>query len=89
MEENIKIEISETNWRKKQIIIYIKYKLKFSNEKKDNSKVYGYTEYRTSNKCKSYIILNDKVKILEYESLHSHLEKEYDASKSIGKTFIF
>ncbi|KAG4106244.1 hypothetical protein H8356DRAFT_923377, partial [Neocallimastix lanati (nom. inval.)] len=53
---------------KKQIIIYIKYKFKFSNEKKDNSKVYGYTEYRTSNKCKSYIILNDKVKILEYES---------------------
>ena len=40
MEENIRIEISETNRGKKQIIINGKYKFNFSNEKKDNSKVY-------------------------------------------------
>ncbi|KAG4092300.1 hypothetical protein H8356DRAFT_951005 [Neocallimastix lanati (nom. inval.)] len=31
------------------------------------------------------IILNDKMEFLEYESLHNHLEKEYEASKSIVK----
>ena len=61
----------------KQIIINRKYKFNFSIEKKDNSKVYRYTKYRISNKCKSFIILNDKMEILEYESLHNHLEKEY------------
>jgi len=68
MEENIRIEISETNRGKKQIIINGKYKFNFSNEKKDNSKLYRCIEYRTSNKCKSFIILNDKMEILEYES---------------------
>jgi len=53
MEENIRIEISETNRGKKQIIINRKYKFKFNflNEKKDNPNVYRYIEYRTSNKC--------------------------------------
>ncbi|KAG4095787.1 hypothetical protein H8356DRAFT_1398299 [Neocallimastix lanati (nom. inval.)] len=83
MEENIRIEISETNRGKKQIIINGKYKFNFSNEKKDNLKVYRCTENRTSNKCKSFIILNDKMEILEYESQHNHLEKEYKASKLI------
>ena len=83
MEENIRIEISETNRGKKQIIINGKYKFNFSNKKKDNLKVYRCTENRTSNKCKSFIILNDKMEILEYESQHNHLEKEYKASKLI------
>ena len=48
-------------------------------------KVYRCIEYRTSNKCNSFIILNDKMKILKYESQHNHLEKEYEASKSIVK----
>jgi len=85
MEENLKIEISETNRGKKQIIINRKYKFNFAAEKKDNTKVYRCTEYRTLNKCKSFIILNDKMEILKYESLHNHLEKEYEASKSIVK----
>ncbi|KAG4100719.1 hypothetical protein H8356DRAFT_1385262 [Neocallimastix lanati (nom. inval.)] len=85
MEENIRIEKSEINRVKKQIIINRKYIFNFSNGKKDNSKVCRCTEYRTSNKCKSFIILNDKMEILEYEGLHNHLEKEYEASKSIVK----
>jgi len=58
MEENIDIEINETNWGKEQIIIKKKninlifiYK-----KKKDNFKVYRCTEYKTLNKCKSFII---------------------------------
>ena len=85
MKENIRIEISETNRGKKQIIINRKYKFNFSIEKKDNSKEYKCTEYKTSNKCKSFIILNDKMEILEYESLHNLLEKEYESSKSMVK----
>ncbi|KAL6613152.1 hypothetical protein U3516DRAFT_750704 [Neocallimastix sp. 'constans'] len=34
------------------------------------------------------IILNDKMEFLEYESLHNHLEKEYEASKSIDMGLI-
>jgi len=59
MKENIRIEISETNRGKKQIIINRKYEFNFSNKKKkkklnfkkkkkkkkDNSKVYRCTEY--------------------------------------------
>jgi len=45
-------------------------------KKKDNSKVYRFIEYRISNKCKSFIILNDKLEIMEYENLHNHLEKK-------------
>ncbi|KAL6604342.1 hypothetical protein U3516DRAFT_758849 [Neocallimastix sp. 'constans'] len=71
MKENIKIEKSETNRGKKQIIINRKYKFNFSIEKKDNSKVYRCTKYRISNKCKSFIILNDKMEILEYETSKS------------------
>ncbi|KAL6632987.1 hypothetical protein U3516DRAFT_791786 [Neocallimastix sp. 'constans'] len=35
------------------------------------------------NKCKSFIILNDKKEILKYDSSHNHPEKEYDVSLSI------
>jgi len=38
MEENIRIEICETNRGKKQIIINRKYKFNFSNEKKKKKK---------------------------------------------------
>jgi len=59
MEENPEIEISETNKGKEQIIIDKKYKYNISNIRKDNSKLYRCTEYKTLNKCKSFIILND------------------------------
>ncbi|KAG4085107.1 hypothetical protein H8356DRAFT_1435640 [Neocallimastix lanati (nom. inval.)] len=39
-------------------------------------------KYKTLNKCKSLIILNDKKEVLKYESLHNHLEKEIDVSIS-------
>jgi len=44
-----------------------------------------WVEYRIKNKCKSFIILNDKKEILKYEDLHNHLEKECDGSISIAK----
>ncbi|KAL6604340.1 hypothetical protein U3516DRAFT_668356 [Neocallimastix sp. 'constans'] len=37
------------------------------------------------NKCKSFIILNDKKEILKYDSSLNHPEKEYDVSLSIMK----
>ncbi|KAL6621937.1 hypothetical protein U3516DRAFT_795646 [Neocallimastix sp. 'constans'] len=37
------------------------------------------------NKCKSFIILNNKKKILKYDSSHNHPKKEYDVSLSIMK----
>ncbi|KAL6617412.1 hypothetical protein U3516DRAFT_797130 [Neocallimastix sp. 'constans'] len=43
------------------------------------------TEYKTLNKCKSLIILNDKKEVLKYESLHNHLEKEIDVPISVAK----
>jgi len=74
---------------KEQLIINRKYKYNFSKLKKDNSKVYRCTEYKTLNKCKSFINVNDNKDILEYESKHesehNHLEKEFDASVSITK----
>ena len=56
MEENINLEISETNRGRKQIIINRNYKFNFSKNKKDNTKVYRCTEYKKINKCKSFII---------------------------------
>jgi len=84
MDENLKIEFSETN-RGKEQVINRKYKFNFSTLKKNNSKVYRCTEYRTKKKCKSFIILSNKKEILKYEGLYNHLEKEYDASISITK----
>ncbi len=85
MDEKPKIEFSETNRGKEQIIVNKKYKYNFSTIKKDNTKVYRCTEYRTLNKCKSFIILNDNKEILKYESSHNHLEKEFSTSVSIIK----
>ncbi|KAL6608601.1 hypothetical protein U3516DRAFT_666493 [Neocallimastix sp. 'constans'] len=85
MEDNIEIEISETNRGNEQIIINKKHKFNFSFQRKDKSKIYRCTEYKTLNKCKSLIILNDKNEVLKYESLHNHLEKEIDVSISVAK----
>ncbi|ORY63724.1 hypothetical protein LY90DRAFT_505170 [Neocallimastix californiae] len=85
MEDNIEIEISETNRGNEQIIINKKHKFNISFQRKDKSKIYRCTEYKTLNKCKSLIILNDKKEVLKYESLHNHLEKEIDVSISVAK----
>ncbi|ORX76137.1 hypothetical protein BCR32DRAFT_304110 [Anaeromyces robustus] len=37
------------------------------------------------NRCKSFIILNDKYEILKYDSSHNHLEKKYEATTSLVK----
>ncbi|OUM68916.1 hypothetical protein PIROE2DRAFT_3307 [Piromyces sp. E2] len=66
MEGNSKIEISEINRGREQIIIDIKFK------------------YKTLNKCKSFIILNNK-EVLKYECSHNHPSKEIDVSKSLVK----
>ncbi|KAG4097743.1 hypothetical protein H8356DRAFT_1425183 [Neocallimastix lanati (nom. inval.)] len=85
MKDNIEIEISEKNRGNEQIIINKKHKFNFSFQRKDKSKIYRCTEYKTLNKCKSLIILNDKKEVLKYESLHNHLEKEIDVSISVAK----
>ncbi|KAG4102926.1 hypothetical protein H8356DRAFT_1420754 [Neocallimastix lanati (nom. inval.)] len=82
MEDNIEIEISETNRGNEQIIINKKHKFNFSFQRKDKSKIYRCTEYKILNKCKSLIILNNKKEVSKYESLHNHLEKEIDVSIS-------
>ncbi len=66
------IETSETNRGKEQIIISRKYIYNISSIRNDNSKIYKCIEYKTLNKCKSFIILNDKKEIIEYESSHNH-----------------
>jgi len=85
MEEIEKNEISETNRGRKQIIINRKFKFNFSKIKKDNTKIYRYTEYKTYNKCKSFIILNDNKEVLKHESSHNHPGKEIEVSKSLVK----
>ena len=64
MDENIEIEISETNRGKEQLIINRKYKYNFSRKLK-NSKVYRCSEYKTLNNCKSLIKINDNNVITE------------------------
>ncbi|KAG4102918.1 hypothetical protein H8356DRAFT_1420747 [Neocallimastix lanati (nom. inval.)] len=85
MEDNIEIEISETNRGNEQIIINKKHKFNFSFQRKDKSKIYRCTEYKILNKCKSLIILNNKKEVSKYESLHNHLEIEIDVSISVAK----
>ncbi|KAG4104916.1 hypothetical protein H8356DRAFT_1418900 [Neocallimastix lanati (nom. inval.)] len=85
MEDNQIIDVSESNKGKEQVIINKKYKFNFSYIRKDNSKVYKCTKYKKINKCKSFIILNDKKEILKYDSSHNHPEKEYDVSLFIMK----
>jgi len=78
------LEISETNRERNQIIVNRKYKFNLWYIT-NNTKVFKCTEYKTVNKCKSYIILNDNNKIIKYESKHTHPEKEFDISVSIVK----
>ncbi|KAL6601120.1 hypothetical protein U3516DRAFT_802289 [Neocallimastix sp. 'constans'] len=52
---------------------------------KINQKFIDALKYKTLNKCKSLIILNDKKEVLKYKSLHNHLEKEIDVSISVAK----
>ena len=79
------IEISKTNRGKEQLIINKAYKYNITTLKKDNTKVYRCSEYKTDNKCKSFIILNDKKEILKYESLHNHSEQGFNVSISLTK----
>ncbi|KAL6600895.1 hypothetical protein U3516DRAFT_802450 [Neocallimastix sp. 'constans'] len=81
----LKIDISETNRGKEQIIINKKYKYNYSYTKKNKSKVYRCTEYKTLNKCKSYIIFNDEKEILKYDGVHNHFEQEFNAALSLTK----
>ncbi|KAG4085362.1 hypothetical protein H8356DRAFT_1375016 [Neocallimastix lanati (nom. inval.)] len=74
MEKNLEIEISKTNRGKEQIILNRKYKFNLSSKRKDNSKKYKCTEYKTLNQCPSFIILNNENQILEYDDSHNHLE---------------
>ncbi|KAG4108009.1 hypothetical protein H8356DRAFT_1379809 [Neocallimastix lanati (nom. inval.)] len=89
MEKNLEIEISKTNRGKEQIILNRKYKFNLSSKRKDNSKKYKCTEYKTLNQCPSFIILNNENQILEYDdSHHNHLENKFGAAKSIVKNKI-
>ena len=61
-----------------------------SSKRKDNSKKfkkkkYKCTEYKTLNKCPSFIILNNENQILEYDDSHNHLENKFETAKSIVK----
>ncbi|ORX76575.1 hypothetical protein BCR32DRAFT_303757 [Anaeromyces robustus] len=78
------LEISETNEKRNQIIVNRKYKFNLWYTT-NNTKVFKCTEYKTVNKCKSYITLNDNNKVIKYENKHTHPGKEYDASVSIVK----
>ncbi|KAG4089662.1 hypothetical protein H8356DRAFT_1350514 [Neocallimastix lanati (nom. inval.)] len=51
-------------------------------------KKYKCTEYKTLNKCPSFIILNNENQILEYDDSHNHLENKFEAAKSIVKNKI-
>jgi len=88
MEKNQEIGISKTNRGKEQIILNRKYKFNLSSKRKDNSKKYKCTEYKTLNQCPSFIILNNENQILEYDDSHNHLENKFGAAKSIVKNKI-
>ncbi|KAL6598032.1 hypothetical protein U3516DRAFT_787049 [Neocallimastix sp. 'constans'] len=83
MEKNLEIEISKTNRGKEQIILNRKYKFNLSSKRKDNSKKYKCTEYKTLNQCPSFIILNNENQILEYDDSHNHLENKFGAPQGL------
>ncbi|KAL6599377.1 hypothetical protein U3516DRAFT_816711 [Neocallimastix sp. 'constans'] len=58
MEKNLEIEISKTNRGKEQIILNRKYKFNLSSKRKDNSKKYKCTEYKTLNQSAKSIVKN-------------------------------
>ncbi|KAG4082898.1 hypothetical protein H8356DRAFT_1437394 [Neocallimastix lanati (nom. inval.)] len=88
MEKNLEIELSKTNRGKVQIILKRKYKFNLSSKRKDNSKKYKFTQYKTLNQCPSFIILNNENQILEYDDSHNHLENKFGAAKSVVKNKI-
>jgi len=83
--EELKIDINETKRGKEQIIINKKFKYNYSYSKKNKSKEYRCTEYKTLNKCISYIILNDEKEILKYDGIHNHFKQEFNAVLSLTK----
>ena len=60
----------------------------YSFTKKDETKVYRCTEYKTIKKCKSLVILKGDKDIIKYEDNHNHLEKETAAFISLAKHLI-
>ena len=68
------LEINETNKEKNQIIVKRKYKFNLQYIT-NNTTVIKCTKYKTVKKCKSYIILNDNNKVIKYENIHTHPEK--------------
>jgi len=68
------LEINETNKEKNQIIVNRKYKFNLWYIT-NNTKIFKCTKYKTVKKCKSYIILNDNNKVIKYENIHTHPEK--------------
>jgi len=78
MEENLIIDVSITKEKNKLLLI-----------KNINLIFHLYEKiipkFMYRNKCKSFIILNDKKENLKYDSSHNHPEKEYDVSLSIMK----
>ena len=62
--------------------------LQYSFTKKDETKIYRCTEYKTMKKCKSLVILKGDKDIIKYEDNHNHLENEKAASISLAKHLI-
>ena len=85
MKNTINYEFSETNRGKKQIIIERKYKFNYTYKYVNNTTIYRCTHYKTRYKCPSFVILNDKDKIIKYKNSHNHLEEKYNASMSLLK----
>jgi len=86
MDENLKIEFSETNRGKVQVVINRRFKFNFSILKKKIIQKYidALNTKQKINVNFFFIILNNK-EILKYEDLHYHLEKECDVSISLTK----
>ena len=59
--------------------------MQYSFTKKDKTKVYRCTEYKTMRKRKSLIILKGDKEIIKYEDNHNYLEKETDTFISLAK----
>ena len=75
MEENLIIDVSESNKGKEQIIINKKYKFNFSYIRKDNSKVYKCTEYK-KHKIKDGIEKSSFPYGIKIKPLYNKISKE-------------
>jgi len=74
MDDNIKIDMSETNRGKNQIIVDKIYKFNFSYKIGNNITICRYIHYKTDKKCDSFIVLNDKEDVIKYKDSHNHFE---------------